>query len=687
VAFSSPVTINATEESTGTSNGALIVAGGVGIAKRLNVGGAARLESTLDVDGPTTLNNTLGVDGTTSLGSTLHVTGATTMSSTLGVTGATTLNSTLGVTGGTMLGSTLGVGGATTLGGTLSVQGATTLNNTLGVIGATTLESTLAEAGNFAVNTSKFTVLAANGNTNISGTLGVTGSTSFNRTLGVTGSTMLNSSMTVGGKTTLNSTLTVLGNFALNNSLTINANLPNSANISSPSSYPLLVKGSDQGIAIAINGSRTRANNFMSFWDGNGTTMWGRIEGQVLADLENGTDPKHSRVQDELDLAVTISSIKVATATVSLVVASTTLGGAIASATFCGGFAACITAPIPSLIVASAFRVASKTADLVATGIGLDKANERRKLYELQKIQNVGVTYQSGAGDYAEWLPKAQKEDRVIPGFVVGLKNGKISLTTEGADKILAISTNPIVLGNMPPRERESEFAKVAFMGQVPVHVMGRVEMGDYILPSGNNDGLGRAVPPTEMTAEDYAKIVGMAWSSSQNDVYNQINVAIGLNEGDISQLVSKQEKEIEELRQKFSELRRVRAERNVLLAKLVPGYKEALNISEDEINSIERRVVHKDQDLSVDEIIEIESPDPTALVYFEVTIEQVQMGVDLAERSFIENGGDENNHPFWKKMKSDMGYRDKVMREMHQTMQKAMSVNKAIDRRNADKF
>jgi len=149
--------VSNTDESISTTTGALIVSGGVGIAKRLNVGGATALSSTLGVTGATTLSSTLGVTGATNLSSTLGVTGATALSSTLGVTGATTLSSTLGVTGATTLSSTLGVTGATTLSSTLGVTGATALSSTLGVTGATTLSSTLSVASGITVTTGGIT--------------------------------------------------------------------------------------------------------------------------------------------------------------------------------------------------------------------------------------------------------------------------------------------------------------------------------------------------------------------------------------------------------------------------------------------------------------------------------------------------------------------------------------------------
>lgn len=75
------------------------------------------------------------------------------------------------------------------------------------------------------------------------------------------------------------------------------------------------------------------------------------------------------------------------------------------------------------------------------------------------------------------------------------------------------------------------------------MHVIGKVNVGDYILPSGDNDGFGRAKAPGDMEVEDYLDIVGIAWSASSNDTYNLINVAIGLNTTDINQVILKQRK------------------------------------------------------------------------------------------------------------------------------------------------
>jgi hypothetical protein len=74
-------------------------------------------------------------------------------------------------------------------------------------------------------------------------------------------------------------------------------------------------------------------------------------------------------------------------------------------------------------------------------------------------------------------------------------------------------------------------YERVAFIGQVPVSVVGTVNRGDYILASGIGDGTAIAVNPELMKTSDFSRIVGIAWSSSdESNLYNFINTAVGIN-------------------------------------------------------------------------------------------------------------------------------------------------------------
>lgn len=94
------LTLNNTTDSTATSNGALIVKGGVGIAKQLRVAGNTALSGTLTVTGATTLNSTTD-SSSTSTGA-LIVKGGVGIAKQLRVGGNTTLSGTLTVNGGAM---------------------------------------------------------------------------------------------------------------------------------------------------------------------------------------------------------------------------------------------------------------------------------------------------------------------------------------------------------------------------------------------------------------------------------------------------------------------------------------------------------------------------------------------------------------------------------------------------------
>ena len=105
---------------SGILSGAVQVAGGVGIGKKLNVCGNTKIFSA--------------------------------------ASSSTTTDGALVVSGGAGIGENLNVGGNTALGGTLGVTGNTTLGGTLDVTGATGID------GNFDINTDKFTVASATGN-------------------------------------------------------------------------------------------------------------------------------------------------------------------------------------------------------------------------------------------------------------------------------------------------------------------------------------------------------------------------------------------------------------------------------------------------------------------------------------------------------------------------------------------
>lgn len=268
--------------------------------------------------------------------------------------------------------------------------------------------------------------------------------------------------------------------------------------------YPVTINGSNQGIYIEIDEERSGANNFLTFEDDDG--IQGRVEGQTLDEL---TATEGFRIQ------VANFALDAAKLTASSIATAVEVGGELASI---------LGAPAGAAL---AIDVGSKIAEGIA--ILIQAGNWTANLF-----LNIGVSYSSGGADFAEYIPRVPGERDLFPGQVVGIKNGLVSLQTQGADHLRVISTAPLALGNMPQAEEAHLYEMVAFRGQVPVFVSGPVNIGDYILPSGKNDGLALAVCPEEMQAKDFRNIIGVAWSPADDAPMNLVNVAIGINSNDL---------------------------------------------------------------------------------------------------------------------------------------------------------
>ena len=288
--------------------------------------------------------------------------------------------------------------------------------------------------------------------------------------------------------------------------------------------YPLTIQGSRQGIYIKVNDGRSSETNFVTFADGGPGIgpgkKWGEIEGQTLDELLGSFDYIFQN---------TIFGLNIASLIAKSVATGIEVGG-LAASTF-GAAAA----------VGAAANVAALVAQAASLGAQIGE-------YNANAIASVGVSYSSGAGDYAEWLERGENVRDLHFGEVVGVHAGKVSLNTHHADHLLVVSLRPIVLGNAPQPDREADFEKVAFMGQVPVKVTGPVSLGDYILPSGNNDGVGIAVNPEEMQAGDYARIIGVAWEEAPAAPLNYVNVAVGINANDLSRKVDELHRKVDNI-------------------------------------------------------------------------------------------------------------------------------------------
>jgi len=428
--------------------------------------------------------------------------GATTNNGPFSVANASpaSLSGTLAVNGATDLKNTLNADGATTLGSTLGVTGATSLGNTLGVNGATSLGSTLGVTG----ATNLGSTLGVNGATTLRSSLVVSGITNLNSAVAVTGNTSLYNALSVTGATTLNNTLDANGRVTINTALT--------GGDMNPDAYPLRITGSDQGILIKVNGESNNDKNYVSFVNGN-NVMVGKIEGQTLSELKNSLEYGWHIAMEAANTAFIIAE----------------------------GVATAAQVDIAEAVVMA--------VEGVVGGIEMTK-------YIAEMETKAGVTYESGSGDYAEWLKRSNPGEKLMFGDIIGVKGGKITKNTTTADHFMVVSMSPIVLGNTPAPGEEQLYEKVAFMGQVPVKVVGNVSIGDYIIPTGNNDGMGVAVHPADMALENYNKIVGVAWSAAQNKAgFSLVNVAVGINANDMAHRLAQQQDELAQMRGKVNRI------------------------------------------------------------------------------------------------------------------------------------
>nr|MDZ8124263.1 hypothetical protein [Nostoc sp. CmiVER01] len=203
---------------------------------------------------------------------------------------------------------------------------------------------------------------------------------------------------------------------------------------------------------------------------------------------------------------------------------------------------------------------ATKVVFLANGNVGVGTTKPEVKLHINGDIRANNL---SGTGsDYAEWLPKLQIDEVIEQGDITGVFGGKITKKTENAQTLMAISSQPIIVGNLPNSENQHLYERVAFMGQVRVKVRGSVKSGDYIVPSSLNDGVGIAISSDNITSfTNIAQIVGCAWESSQEENVKLINVLVGLQSnyswiGKLLTNVQSQQSEIQSLKSEIESLK-----------------------------------------------------------------------------------------------------------------------------------
>ena len=465
------------------------------------------------------------------------------------------------------------IGGGTTnsivTGSNNTISGGTIINITSGngntVSGGST--NTVTTGNNNAISGgSSNTVLAGNGNSIVGGSTNTVTIGNNNAILGGSGNSVAGGHAFALGQ---GNNALLAGGFALGNGATAGldefsskfngGNKMESVGLLN-GSYTLTLKNPlplGNGISIEVATLPTTLNRFVDF-RGVGGISYGKITGQTL--LERQADPEY------------IEQVRQYTADIAFAATSASLA---ALQVTCGVAHVGLNPP------GAAAEAAVGAAESVAAASEAIEAGVRQSTYiTLQTVEHTptGVAYQSGAADYAEWLPKSDLDEKFFSGDIVGVKGGSISKNTDGTTQLMVISSAPIVLGNMKSQEEEHKYEKVAFMGQVPVRIKGTVSLGDYILPSGDHNGFGIAVAPEHMLASDFKRVVGVAWSEAKNSGINTINVAVGLNANALSTVVDKQQEIIVKQQAQLQVLQSSLNKTNSALTALVPGFAEKMS-------------------------------------------------------------------------------------------------------------
>lgn len=362
------------------------------------------------------------------------------------------------------------------------------------------------------------------------------------------------------GTTSLQNTLEVEGTSRFLERVTIEARMQ-TVNQSDIDAYPLRLEGSDHGMAISLNSANpSRQSNFMSFWDASGTPI-GRIEGfQAFSDVNQGfilevlqdNEPTEDEAKEKEDDDTAPPAPAPGAFDIylnndySLNLLLEYIDLLEASASFGFNLGACI----------AGVGIAGDCDDAVWSAFALFAQGVQISLYVAYHETNVGVAFESGGADYAEWLKKSDVNEIMTFGDVVGVKAGVISKSFLEADHFMVVSKSPIVSGAMPAEQDQNKYKQIAFLGQVPVKVLGEVNKGDYILPSGNGDGLAIAVTPDGMRVNDYDRIIGVAWSEYHgNELFSYINTAVGINSNDLTRMVSEMQARLNAMQQALVEV------------------------------------------------------------------------------------------------------------------------------------
>lgn len=635
---------NMTITGTTFANGGMVTTS-VTMDGDLEVGGNINIGKDFSVGGVTTALNNLTVGGEFSVydGSTAEL--ETSMFSLNPLTGNLTSSGTLSLGRSVELTENLNVGSNLTASGRMSIERAAAFNG-MSVSGDATIKG---DDHSF-LGTSRVA-----GTTDIGGTLTANGISELG--------TLNNTGEISGGRYTLRGTpgtstalLDLTGDAPAGHAL---AHFENTSTAESAHGIEIKLGTLAPGIQ----------NDYVTFMNEDNLVM-GRIEAERTDEVGQNEMFQFEKAEIERlvqsgKVARDIGVTNLVTASLSLTATVIKSAASFASFTGCAGFGFCVAFPIPAVIAGSVAAVVSAGVGVAEAAVSKDNgvaAYNRAKSTETKfndawqdgdRVaaggKKVGVTYQSGNADYAEWLLKENPAAEYLPGEVIGIKDGSISYKTVGSDKLFVVSTQPVILGNMPEAGREDDYVKAAFMGQVPVQVVGRVDAGDYIVASGMEDGTAVALAPEDFRGHDFSRLLGVAWESGDAPLLNVVNVAVGLNHG-VDQFAAKMDARLDALESESDALEK-------LIFSQVKG--EKMNLYQAQNARLIPPLIVPESN-ATDGVPDLTDPDawtvPTSsnFIGHDVTDEMMEFGWKSALKQAKKDGVYSRHGGFWRELEKD---------------------------------
>ena len=536
-------TITNTTQSNTKDNGAVVVEGGVGIEKNLNVGGAVNF------------------GGASSFGGQLHITDLTQSTSTS--TGA------LIVDGGTGIGKNLNVGGATDL------TGAANLQNTLDVTGAAHLKNTLVTDGATSINNS-LTITKSDENfvAEIINTNDGAGD-GLKIKLGRAKTVYSPPAAPSFTEEQINQFKDLIRCDYTGNRLTLLGNIVASDLEETGKAIAGIAVGAGNMIVDVINSKlslplKIGPYQTPAFHILDKTTLFGGLDLGLL-----GSIPKLEIPALDVPALDVLPQVTVMPRIPQIDLTSIGIPSIdITNLSFWGlDFNFCLTDAAGSSPLGNSnefIRFADKDDNKVGSIRGVSLTNWASNylnptfLYKLRgallsskvdkfhaqyhfkalitdalnDYRKIGVEYTSGNGDYAEWLERMDKDELISAGDIVAVSAGKITKNLKGAEQVMVVSSNPIMLGNTPAEGKIYQGNNIAFMGQVPVKILGPVTTGDFIIGQTNTPGYGIAKHPSQMTIEDFKNAVGRSWVTDESDDPKMVNTVVGVHNNNFIEVV-----------------------------------------------------------------------------------------------------------------------------------------------------